>query len=291
MSRKRHEPCVRCLGLTLPPGHRIEFHAHDWPQLIYAVRGVISVTTSAGAWVVPPMRALWVAGGVEHALHMQGRVEMQTLYFRPDFAPVMESECCVINIWPLLRELIVSIVAAGALSDTTPSDRARLRLLLDLLVVVPKRPLALPMPMDPRARRVAERVLDRVGAPGSLADLARTSGASARTIERAFLDQTGMTFGRWRQRARLLEAIRLLGEGTQVTAVAMSVGYRSPSAFVAAFKKCLGRTPAQYFRLEEASPVESVREPAETAGALSAPRRGRRSTLPGSVNRLVGDRG
>ncbi len=134
-------------------------------------------------------------------------------------------------------------------------------------------------------------MLNRIAAPGSLADLARTSGASVRTIERAFLDQTGMTFGRWRQQARLLEAIRLLGEGTQVTAVAMSVGYRSPSAFVAAFKKCLGRTPAQYFRIEEASPVESVREPAETAGALSAPRRGRRSTLPGSVNRLVGDRG
>ena len=206
------------------------------------------------------MRALWVAGGVSHSLHMQGRVEMQTLYFRPDLAPAMESACCVINVSPLLRELIVSLVAAGALSDSTPSDRARLRFLLDLLVVVPERPLALPIPTDPRARRVADMVLARVDAPGSLADLARTSGASARTIERAFLDQTGMTFGRWRQQARLLEAIRLLGEGIQVTAVALIVGYRSPSAFVAAFKKCLGRTPTQYFRFTNATPVASNAE-------------------------------
>lgn len=253
MSQIRHEPRVRCLGLTLTPGQRIESHAHDWPQLIYAVRGVISVTASAGAWVVPPMRALWVAGGVSHALHMQGHVEMQTLYFHPDFAPAMESVCCVINISPLLRELIVSIVAAGTLSDRTPSDRARLKLLLDLLVVVPERPLALPMPTDSRALRVAERVLDRIDAPDSLAGLALASGASVRTIERAFLDQTGMTFGRWRQQARLLEGIRLLGEGTQVTTVAMRVGYRSTSAFVAAFRKCLGRTPAQYFRLVQAT--------------------------------------
>lgn len=260
MSRKRHEPCVRCLGLTLPPGHRIESHAHDWPQLIYAVHGVISVTAGAGAWVVPPMRALWVAVGVRHELHMQGRVEMQTLYFRPDFAPAMESACCVINVSPLLRELIVSIVAVGALSDATPSDRARLRLLFDLLVVVPERPLALPMPMDSRARRVAERALDRIDVPGSLADLVLASGASVRTIERTFLDQTGMTFGRWRQQARLLEAIRLLGEGIQVTAVAMLVGYRSPSAFVAAFKKCLGRTPAQYFRVANASAAATARD-------------------------------
>src|SRR5690606_26299393 len=138
MSRNRHEPCVRSLGLTFPPGHRTGSHAHEWPQLIYAVRGVISVSAGAGAWVVPPMRALWVAGGVTHALHMQGRVEMQTLYFRPDIAPAMETACGVINVSPLLRELIVAIVAAGALGDSTPSDRAKLRLLLDLLVVVPE---------------------------------------------------------------------------------------------------------------------------------------------------------
>jgi AraC-like DNA-binding protein len=179
---------------------------------------------------------------------MQGRVEMQTLYFRPGSAPAMESACCVINVSPLLRELIVSIVAAGGLGDSTPSDRARMRLLLDLLVTVPERPLALPMPTDPRARRVADRVLARVGAPGSLTDLARTSGASARTIERAFLDQTGMTFGRWRQQARLHEALRLLGDNTPVATTAMKVGYQSPSAFVAAFRKCFGRTPAQYYR-------------------------------------------
>lgn len=253
MSKRRHDPCIRSLGLTLPPGHRVDWHAHGWPQLIYAVRGVISVKAGAGAWVVPPMRALWVAAGVKHALHMQGRVEMQTLYFRPDIAPAMVLECCVINVPPLLRELIVSIVKTGALSESTPSDRARLRLLLDLLAVVPERPLALPMPTDPRARRVADKMLARVNAPVPLADLARASGASARTIERVFLNQTGMTFGRWRQQARLLQAIRLLGEGVQVTAVAMSVGYRSPSAFVAAFKKCLGRTPAQYFRFPNAS--------------------------------------
>lgn len=253
MSRKRHEPCLRTLGLTLPPGHRLPTHTHDWPQLIYAVRGVISVIAGSGSWVVPPMRALWVAAGVAHALHMRGAVQMQTLYFRPDVAPAINADCCVISVEPLLRELIVSIVAAGWLDDSMPSHRARLRLLLELLTLVPERPLSLPMPRDPRARIVAERVLDRLDADVSATAFARSSGASSRTIERLFLDQTGMTFGRWRQQARLLEAIRLLGEGTPVTAVARQVGYRSPSAFVAAFRKCLGRTPAQYFRHTAAS--------------------------------------
>jgi AraC-like DNA-binding protein len=248
MSIKRQEPLVRCLGLTVPPGSRVGLHAHDWPQLVYASRGVISVTAAAGAWVVPPMRALWIDAGVRHALHMRGRVEMRTLYFRPDRAPGLPGPCCVIDVSPLLRELIVSIVASGSLEGSAPAGRARFTLLVDLMRVIPERPLELPMPTDARAVRVAELVGKDAAAPGTLAGMARGSGASVRTLERVFLAQTGMTFGRWRQHARLHEAIRLLGEGVPVTAAALRVGYRSPSAFVTAFKKCFGKTPAQYFR-------------------------------------------
>jgi AraC-like DNA-binding protein len=247
MSKKRQEPSVRCLGLTVPPGHRVEAHTHDWPQLVYASHGVISVTVGVGGWVVPPMRALWVAAGVEHALSMRGRVEMRTLYFRPDLAPKMSDACCVIDVSPLLRELIVHVVACGGLDDSSTGRRALFRVLVDQLRIVPERPLSLPMPQDARARSVAERVLANPGSMASLEALVRRSGASARTMERMFLSQTGMTFGRWRQHARLHEAIRLLGEGQAVTTVAVQVGYRSPSAFVSAFRKCFGRTPAQYY--------------------------------------------
>src|SRR5688572_30596029 len=49
----------------------------------------------------------------------------------------MASQCCVIDVAPLLRELIVSIVAAGVLYGSTPEDRAPFRLLVDLLRVIP----------------------------------------------------------------------------------------------------------------------------------------------------------
>jgi len=248
MSPIRHEPWVRCLGETVPPGHRVDPHTHDWPQLVYAAHGVISVAAGDGRWVVPPMRALWIAAGVEHSLSMRGRVEMRTLYFRPDVAPKMAEAYCVIDVPPLLRELIVHVVGAGGLDGSSASGRALFRVLVDQLRVVPERPLALPMPTDARATRVAEAVLSNPGSSASLDMLARRSGASARTTERTFLAQTGMSFGRWRQHVRLHEAIRLLGEGHPVVAVAIQVGYRSPSAFVAAFRRCFGRTPAQYYR-------------------------------------------
>lgn len=194
------------------------------------------------------MRALWIGAGVEHALHMRGRVEMRTLYFRPDVAPNMASACCVIGVSPLLRELIVHVVGSGGLGGTPRGDRAWLTVLLDQLRVMPERPLALPIPTDARAKQVADAVLSNPGRKVPLAVLARGSGASVRTLERAYLAQAGMPFGRWRQHARLHEAIRLLAEGHAVTTVALRVGYNSPSAFVAAFRRCFGRTPAQYYR-------------------------------------------
>lgn len=248
MSRKRQEPAVRSLGLALPTGHRIKPHAHDWPQVIYAAKGIISVSTPHGLWLAPPMRALWVAAGLRHELRMQGDVEMRTLYLRPDIAPPMPKPCCVIAVQPLLRELIISIVSDGTLHEHKGSDAARLRLLTDLLTVVPVYPLELSMPVDPRAQKVADKVLARIDSDATLPQLARATGASHRTIERLFIKETGMTFGRWRQQARLLESLRLLGANTPVTTVALKVGYASPSAFVAAFKTNFGITPAQYYR-------------------------------------------
>lgn len=72
------------------------------------------------------------------------------------------------------------------------------------------------------------------------------AGASKRTIERIFIAQTGMSFGRWRQQARLLHALRLLAVGESVTAVALEAGYDSTSAFISMFKKAFGTTPSRY---------------------------------------------
>ncbi|HEX5282856.1 MAG TPA: helix-turn-helix domain-containing protein [Bryocella sp.] len=79
--------------------------------------------------------------------------------------------------------------------------------------------------------------------------MARTSGASRRTIERLFLSSTGMTFGRWRQQLRLMHALALLGSGAKVTHAALEAGYSTPSAFIAAFHKVLGATPSRYFKI------------------------------------------
>ena len=205
------------------------------------------VHTAQGDWVVPPNRAVWVPAGVEHGIEMSGRVFVQTLYLASGIASDLPRHCCAVNVSPLLRELILHTVKLGMLDRTNPSRARLIGFLIDQLGALPAIPLQLPLPSDERAKRAVAWMRAHPDDPGLIGHIARRVAVSARTLERVFQKETGMTFGRWRQQLRLLHALRLLAAERPVTAVAIEVGYESPSAFIAMFKRTLGTTPHRYF--------------------------------------------
>jgi AraC-like DNA-binding protein len=229
-------------------GHVIAPHFHDRDQLIFASRGVMTVTTDDGAWVVPMHRAVWIPAKTGHTVAMSGCVAMRTLYLRPGLAASLPRECCVINVPALLKELILHACACGSLQRRVSPQSHLIDVILDQLRVIQLAPLQLPLPDDPRAIRVADLLRADPSDRRPLAIISRHSGASTRTIERLFVDSTGMTFGKWRQQLRLMQAMRLLGGGAKVTLAALEAGYSTPSAFIAAFRKALGTTPTRYFQ-------------------------------------------
>ncbi len=246
------ELSVRSLALGLPSRWRLAAHRHPWPQFLYATSGVLTITTErargSAQWVVPSHRAVWIPGGVEHHLETTGAVRLRTLYLHPELVPTLPQECCVLGVTPLLRELVLETVARGMLRATIPEDWRLAQVLVDQLERTREVPLDLVWPRDPRARRVADAVKSDLSVDVPLALLARESGASVRTLERLFQAETGKTFSRWRQQARLLHALERLASGDSVTTTAVAVGYDSTSAFVSTFKRTLGTTPGAYFR-------------------------------------------
>ena len=233
--------------MNCPPGHEVHLHSHEWHQLIYASRGVMTVNTTNGSWVVPSKRAVWVPAGINHEIEMTGAVSMRTLYLRPDLSRALPKRCRVMDVSPLLRELILHTIDIGMLDRNILSQRRLIGVIVDQLNTLQAAPLRLPMPSDPRALRVADTLRERPGDATSLAQLSKQAGASKRTIERIFQTETHMTFGKWRQQLRLLHALKLLASGESVTTVAYEVGYDSTSAFIAVFKMALGKTPARYY--------------------------------------------
>jgi len=237
---------VRGLSVTYRDGHLLDRHTHPWAQLVYAASGTMRVTTPDATWLVPPTRAIWAPGGTPHEIEMRGTVAMRTLYLAPAGNRPELAGCRAIEVAPLLRELILHIVRIGMLDAEDPAHARLEDLLVDLLAAAETAPLQLPLPRDPRAAGFAERLLRDPGDMASLSELARGSGASLRTLQRLFLAETSLSLEAWRGRVRMQQAVVSLSAGAPVTEAALDAGYQSASAFIAAFKRTFGVTPARY---------------------------------------------
>jgi AraC-like DNA-binding protein len=236
-------PLPAALTVDLEPSAGFDWHDHDAHQIAFATKGVLGMAVGDAAWVLPPSRALWIPAGIRHSVTATGATRMVSVYIPPARSPLDWDAPTVLNTTGLLGALLEYL--GGKLE---PDARARAELVLwDQIEAMPATTISLPMPHDPRALQVAERLQRDVTDERSLAEWGAECGASARTLARLFLAETGMTFARWRTTARLAAALRLLAAGESTTQVAYAVGYAQPSAFVAAFRREIGSTPAAYF--------------------------------------------
>ncbi|HTA40054.1 MAG TPA: helix-turn-helix transcriptional regulator [Candidatus Acidoferrales bacterium] len=250
MSRFGHAAKDRCIvrsfRVELSGGSTIDPHHHDWHQLVYASYGALEVTTPANTWLVPSRRAVWVPADARHSILVLGRTLVETIYVAAAFERDVPRECTAINVSDLLRALVIDIARIGTLDETQPQHRRLAGVLLDLVRSAAQLDLQVPMPADDRALAVARMVLDDPANKETLAALARRAASSERTMARVFVQETGMTFARWRAAARFVRAVRDLASGTPIGEVAGEVGYESPSAFISAFKRAFGVTPGRF---------------------------------------------
>jgi AraC-like DNA-binding protein/quercetin dioxygenase-like cupin family protein len=220
-----------------------DWHTHEDHQLAWASAGVLTVLTEGATWVLPPTRALWIPAGLPHETGAAGRATMRSVYVPPGLSPVTWTAPTVVAASPLLAE-VIRYLAGELAADRRAHAEA---LLSDLLTPIPVAVLDAPLPADPLAAQVARALQENPADQRTLADWGRTVGASERTLARAFMAGAGVPFGRWRTRLRIQAALPPLARGEPVSRVARRVGYETPSAFVAAFRRETGITPAAYF--------------------------------------------
>ena len=251
---------IASLSVELKNGHVIVEHSHPEAQLLFASEGVMTVNTEQGVWVVPPLRAVWIPADTSHSVVMSGPVSMRTLYFSPKLCRAFPRKCFVMNVSSLLKELILHACTFPKLHKRIPAERRIVEIIIDQLKAVESIPLQLPHPSDSRAKRVVKTLLAEPGDERTLEKLCEDCGASKRTIQRLFLDETKMTFNKWRQQLRLLHGMQRLAAGEKVTAAALEAGYNSTSAFISMFRKQLGTTPTRYLHggVEQGQGVKST---------------------------------
>lgn len=244
---ERYTAAIVALGREFPAGHLVERHHHDRSQLIYASSGVMRVHTSAGIWVVPPLRAVWVPSAIDHEIRASTSVSLRTLYIRSGLRRSLPKKCCVIEVSPLLRELILRLVSLG---EHAPNQRSRQKLVdlaLDEICQFETLPLRILMPTDPRLVKICQALLDNPANIKTSREWGQQVGASPRTLERTFQKEIGTSFGTWRRQVRVLDALSRIADGVPIMNIAFDLGYENPSAFAAMFKRTVGVPPSEYF--------------------------------------------
>jgi AraC-like DNA-binding protein len=239
---------MAAMEIDYPSGASTGPHAHPRGQLLYAIEGVMIVRSPAGAWVVPPNRAVWLIAGLDHEVRMCGDVKIRTVFVDQKAAPHLPQASCVIAVSPLLRELIVAAMRVPLDYAPDTRDERLMRLLLDELPEVDVLPLHLPMPREARLRSICEALVARPDDASTVEQWARQLGITPKTVHRLFSRETGLTFAQWRQQARLLFALERLARGDRIIDVALDSGYASQSAFTAMFRKHFGVPPTAFYR-------------------------------------------
>lgn len=242
-------------------------HAHaQFGQVLYVARGAATVRTPAACFVLPPQRALWIPAGMPHAFSNARPVSLRSVYVRQGAAAIPPwRQCTLLQVGPLLRELILALMAMPW--DYVPGSHGNRLAVVLLDQLAPLRPgvFQLHYPSDARAARAATIARDDTGHRLTLGEIAVKAGASERTLDRLFAAETKMGFGAWRRCLRLSGALERLARGEAITAVAEAAGYVNPSSFIAAFKAAFGTTPARYFAARGAArpqaPLRSIPPP------------------------------
>ncbi|MFE1599526.1 helix-turn-helix domain-containing protein [Methylobacterium sp. ID0610] len=221
---------VAVMPKTYAAGSRTGRHTHPRAQLLYATAGLMVATAEDGTWVVPEGHALWIPPGLPHAVAMHGDVSMCSAYLALEAITGFPARARVVEVSALLAAALAALTREPVLYDEAGRGGHLAALVLDEIGRAPETPLTLPLPGDARLRRICIGLIDDPALDLDLDAWADQAGVSRRTLTRGFRHETGLSFGQWRARARVVRALALLADGQAPRQVAACVGYRSLQA-------------------------------------------------------------
>lgn len=268
---------VMVLGVDpITDAWEMPFHEHRKAQLLVATSGLITLETPAGLWVVPPQGAIWIPGGLSHRASSTGKPHGFVVFVEPGAIAGLPTHCLAMAISPFMRALLERTSQLPWRYAAGSADARLMAVLLDELIAAPPEWLHLPMPSDPRLRKLANAMLAAPAERATLEGWASRIGMSERNMSRLFSGETGLSVRRWRRQLHVVVALPMLAKGRTVQAIADDLGYDSSGAFVTMFRKTVGAPPKRFLAERGArlrgpgAETQAVREPSAPASSVTA---------------------
>lgn len=230
-------------GTVFPPKRQV------WGELNYALQGVAEINVEGVRFLSPPQYAIWIPPGFSHEASNRQDIHYVTTYIAAEHCAELPPEPCTLSLSVLLKAILADFDRRGVQQPLTPEDMRLAMVIVDQVRQASRFSQYLPTTDDALLGPVLKQLQQAPGDRRSLAEWARLAGTTERTLARRCQDLLGLSFNDWRQRLRLLTALGLLDAGESVNRVAGQLGYSTPSAFIAMFRRLTGQSPAQARRL------------------------------------------
>ena len=228
----------------LPHGDTWSSHEHPEHELLSSITGTVTVMTSRAVHVLPRGSAIWLPANEHHGVHAAPGNSMRCTWFDVDAIPDALAHTTVLTTSPLLDDVLTHL---DGCEEGARRDRAEV-FALDLLSSSALPHDGLPQPRTDWLVRVTQELSVRPGDPRTVTEWAAGAAVSTRTFTRRFQAETGLSFSTWRAALRRQAAMARLTEGQSVARVSRAVGFDSPSAFTAAFRRETGVSPTTFAR-------------------------------------------
>jgi AraC-like DNA-binding protein/quercetin dioxygenase-like cupin family protein len=227
-------------------GWELAFHSHEKTQIMMSAAGLGLCEAEGAIWLMPPGAAILIPAGVEHRVAVNGKIEGYAVFLGTSKPLGLSLKTSTIAVTSLLRELIIRSAQFPVDYPATGVESRVMEVLIDEIAVAPTGGLHLPMPLDARLRTIFQSMITNPADRGDIASWSKRAGLSERTFARMITAETGMSFGRWRQRLNIILALQWMAAGATVENVVFDLGYENVGSFITMFRKAMGSSPARY---------------------------------------------
>jgi AraC-like DNA-binding protein/mannose-6-phosphate isomerase-like protein (cupin superfamily) len=232
-----------------------EWHAHHMGQLIFVEKGVQYLHTAERTYLLPTHHCAWIPPGLVHRTSSPVKqVYLRCIFLSKTANDPFFQELNIFHTSKVLREMVLFTEQWSRLEEEDALELDFLKALIGILPLTfnAALPLVLPVPQDPRIASMVDYLTDCVAIGGDMAnelkipEVAKRFNLSARTMERLFKQDIGITVAGYIKLYKVIKAVELLSvSGETVKSVAMKVGYDSVSTFSNTFYKVLGLRPQE----------------------------------------------
>lgn len=228
-------------------------HSHPRAQIISCESGIMEIVIKNSIWIVNATQSVWIPSHVEHQVYFPNNVKIITAFIDPSCLEKLPAASFAFDNSSFFKSVLAKVASFSNPAELTAEQKRITDVLLDEISIIKPTSTFLPTSDDERIKKVTNALLNNYSSKQTIEYYAGISSVSSKTLSRLFLKELGMSFGDWKIRSKLLEAIKQLGEKKTIIEIALNLGYENPSSFITTFKKHLGTTPSNYVSEENKS--------------------------------------